>query len=82
MLSVVGCWHGLSGCICIEERALLVPVFLYLTAAELAAPDRAYLTLHGTTIEPNALPYTASSASWNSTDSLRKRINRRRHDSK
>jgi hypothetical protein len=60
----------------------MVPVFPYLAAAELTAPDRAYPTLHGTTIEPNALPPTASRASWNSTVPLRKRINRRRHDSK
>ena len=82
MLSVIGCWHGLSGCICNEERALMVPVIPYLAAAELTAPDRAYLTLHGTTIEPNTLPHTARSASWNSTVPLRKRINRRWHDSK
>ena len=35
MLSVIGCWHGLSGCICNEERALMVPVFHDLAAAEL-----------------------------------------------
>jgi hypothetical protein len=51
----------------------MVPVFPYLAAAELTAPARAYLTLHATTIEPNALPPTVP---------LRKRINRRRHDSK
>jgi hypothetical protein len=35
MLSVIGCWHGLSGCIYNEERALMVPVFHDLAAAEL-----------------------------------------------